>query len=149
MSSEQLALRDVAFMESFLDAVIPPSEDGRMPGAGSLGLADEVASALEGDATLGPVVEAGLRAAREAASGIDGGFAAMSQAEQVALIESQVALHPGLMGGVIRYLYLAYYQHPTVLVGLGEPARPRFPGGFKIDPTDPALMDLLISRAKS
>lgn len=149
MSSEQSALRDGAFMKAFLNAVIPPKDDGTLPGAGALGLADGIADDLEGDATLGPAVEAGLAAVRAAASAIDGGFAAMSLAEQVALIESQLAAHPGLMGGVIRYLYLAYYQHPAVLVGLGEPARPRFPGGFEVDPTDPALMELLLSRQRS
>ena len=70
-------------------------------------------------------------------------------AEQVALIESQAEAHPMLIVGVTRYLYLAYYQHPAVLVGIGEPGSPRYPGGFEIDPTDPALMDLLLSRAKS
>ena len=150
MSSEQSVLRDNEFMMSLLDAVIPPKDDGTLPGAGSLGLAGEVADALEADATLGPIVEAGLQAVREAAgSAIDGGFAELTLAEQVELIEIQLAAHPGLMGGLSRCLYLAYYQHPVVLVGIGETGGPRYPGGFEIEATAPALMDLLLSRAKS
>lgn len=148
MSNEQSAvpaLRDGAFMKAFLNVVIPPSEDGAMPGAGALGLAKQVADDLEGDAT----VEAGLSAVREAASGVEGGFAAMSLAEQVALVESQAEAEPLLMAGVTRTLYLAYYQHPAVLVGIGEPERPRFPGGFEIEAMDPELMELLLSRQRS
>ncbi len=149
MSNDSAALRDSSFMKAFLNVVIPPSEDGTLPGAGKLGLASKVADDLESDATLGAVVEAGLSAVREAASGVEGGFAAMSLAEQVAAIESQVAAHPLLMAGITRYLYLAYYQHPAVLVGIGEPERPRFPGGFEIEAMDPELMELLLSRQRS
>jgi hypothetical protein len=151
MSNEQSSratLRDNAFMRAFLDAVIPPSEDRKLPGAGALGLAGKVAEDLEGDATLGTAVEAGLSAVREAASGGEGGFAALSMREQMAAIEFQIAAHPMLMAGVTQYLYLAYYQHPSVLMGIGEPTRPRFPGGFEIEATDPALLELLLARGE-
>lgn len=146
MSNEHSPLRDAEFMPAFLDVVIPPSDDGKLPGAGALGLANEVADAVEGDGTQGPAAEDGLRAIRQAAVEREGGFAALAQATQVELIESQLAAHPTLMSTVTRYLYFAYYQHPTVLAALGEPPRPRFPGGFEVDETDPRLLEKLRTR---
>ena len=137
-------LGDGAFMTALLNVVVPPSVDGKLPGAGALKLAEQVATALEGDSA----VEAGLGAVREAAGTVDGGFAAMELAEQVALVESQAAAHAGLMAAVTRAVYLAYYQHPAVLVGIGEPGRPRYPEGFVIDPTDPELLAMLQARAR-
>jgi hypothetical protein len=53
------------------------------------------------------------------------------------------------MPGVTSHLYLAYYQHPTVLAGLGEPARPPFPEGFEVEETDEELLEKLRERGRS
>lgn len=134
-------LRDSAFMEAFLDVVIPPSAEGKMPGAGSLGLASSLADIVEADATFGPLVQAGLRAIQDAALARDsGGLAGLSAAVCVELVEAQAKAQPMLMVGVARYLYPAYYQHPRVLESLGEPPRPPFPEGYEVEPTDPELL---------
>ena len=149
MTDTPTALRDSAFMQIFLDLVIPPSDDGRMPGAASLDLAPGIAAALEADAVLGPVVQAGLQAIREAALNRDpGGLPALSPAARAALVRAQNEGDPWLMIGVARYLYPAYYQHPRVLEALGEPPRPPFPEGYDIEPTDPHLLEKLHSRQR-
>ena len=141
MDSTQTPLRDPAFMEAFLDLVIPPGADGRMPGAGSLGLAAGLAASLEADASLGPLVQAGLRAVQEAALARDAaGFAGLSVAGRLEVVEAQARAQPMLMVAIARHLYPAYYQHPRVLESLGEPPRPPFPEGFEVEPTDPVLL---------
>jgi hypothetical protein len=149
MTDTPTPLRDAAFMQAFLDLVIPPSADGKMPGAGSLGLAAEVAGALEADAMVGPLVRTGLQAVRDAAvTRHPAGLAALSPAAGVEVIESQLAAHPWLIMALGRYLYVAYYQHPRVLEGLGEPPRAPFPQGYDVEATDPQLLDKLRSRAR-
>jgi hypothetical protein len=136
-------------MEAFLNAVIPPSSDGRMPGAGVLGVAAELAGAIEGDVRLGPLVQAGLLGVYQAAIERDPhGLPALSAPARVEVIQGQLAAHPVLMMGVARHLYPAYYQHPRVLEGLGEPARPPFPEGYDVEPTDPRLLDRLRQRQR-
>ena len=77
---------------------------------------------------------------REAALERDpAGFAALSSDERLEVVESQLKAHPALMNGITRHLYLAYYQQPTVLAGLGEPPRPPFPEGFEVEQTDSQL----------
>ena len=149
MTHSPTPLHDSAFMQAFLDVVIPPSKDGKMPGAGSLGLATAVAAALEADPVLGPVVLAGLQAVREAALEHDpGGLAGLSPQAWVGVVEAQIQAHSWLMIGVARYLYPAYYQHPRVLEGLGEPPRPPFPEGYEVEATDPQLLEKLHTRQR-
>jgi len=126
MTSTPSALRDSAFLKALLDVVMPASKDGTMPAAGSLGLSPGLAAALEVDPTLGPVALAGLD-----------------------VVQSQLQAHPRLMMAVARHLYPAYYQHPQVLEAIGEPARPPFPEGFDVEPTDPGLPAKLRARGRA
>lgn len=136
-------LRDPAFMQALLDVVIPPSRDGKMPGAGGLGLGATLADQIEADAMLGPVVLSGLQAVRDAALARDpAGFAGLSPEARTAVVEAQ----SWVMLGIVRYLYPAYYAHPRVLEGLGEPPRAPFPEGYEVEPTDPALLEKLRAR---
>jgi len=146
--SPQPALRDPGFMSAFLDLVIPPSKDGRLPGAGDLDLLDTIATGAESDAMLGPVVHAGLDAVRAAALETDqSGLPGLSPEARLEVLQGQLAVHGMLMFAIARFLYPAYYQHPRVLEGLGQPPRPPFPEGFEVEETDPALLELLHGRA--
>lgn len=139
--------QDSDLLRAVLDIVIPRREDGMLPSAGALGLDAPVADGLRRDDRYGPSVEAGLAALQEAAvRRHPDGFLALGPDEQLAVFESQLEDHPALVRGITRHLYLPYYQHPTVLAGLGQPARPPFPEGFEVEETDPELLELLEPR---
>lgn len=147
--SDTTPLDDAAFMRALLDAIIPPGGGGRMPGAGSLGLGDEVAPRIAADPMLGPAVGAGIAAVRDAALARDpGGFAALPPDARAEVIESVLAAHPMLITGLALHVYPAYYQHPRVLEGLHEPPRTPFPEGYPLEDTDPALLSALESRRR-
>lgn len=134
-------------MEAVLDLVIPQSTDRKMPRAGSLGLTVEVAAGIGDDRSLGQAVVAGLRALSDAAfAKHPDGLPGLAPAAQLEVVQDVLATHPMLMTGLARHLYLAYYQHPLVLGALGEPARPPFPEGFAIEPTDAGLLAKLHAR---
>jgi hypothetical protein len=150
MTDTPTPLRDPAFMQAFLDLVIPPGGDGKLPGAGSLDLAVDMAGRVEADPMLGPFVQAGLQAVHDAALVRDpSGLAALPPPAGAEVIESQLAAHPMLMIGVALHLYPAYYQHPRVLAGLGEPPRAPFPEGYDLEPTDPQLLQKLLDRRRT
>jgi hypothetical protein len=150
MTDKPSALDDHDFMDALLNIVIPPSASGELPGAGSLGLSPAVAGALRADPLLGPLVESGGQAVRDAAlAEHSGGLPAMPPKDAKAVLEAQLASHPILIMGLLRHLYPAYYQHPQVLAGIGEPPRPPFPEGFEVEPTDPELIQKLHARRKS
>lgn len=146
MATESTILHDIAFMRTLLDLVIPPSNDGKLPGAGSLGLSTDLAPALEGNS----VIVSGLQDLQDAARQKDpDGLTALEPTVQLELVETQLRLSPALMAGLTHQLYLAYYQHPTVLQGLGQPPRPPFPEGYRVEETDPRLIEVLEERARS
>ena len=147
MTETRAALNDPDFMKALLDLMIPPSASGDLPGAGALGLSSAVATALQADPLLGPLVEAGVQAVREAAlSQHPEGLPGMAPQAGAEVIEAQLATHPLLIMGILRYVYPAYYQHPRVLEGIGEPPRPPFPEGFDIEATDAELLEKLRAR---
>lgn len=149
MTDTPTPLRDPAFMEAFLDLVIPSSDDGRMPGAGRLGMVADLAARLEADQAVGPSVHAGLLAVRDAALARDpAGFAALPSHVRAEVVEAELAAHPMLMMGLALHLYQVYYQHPRVLEGLGEPPRPPFPEGYDVEETDPQLLEKLHARRR-
>lgn len=131
---------DASFFTALLDTLIPPK--GAMPGAGDLGIETAVAEAVAADGQSGPSATASLAALREGSPD----FANLTSAQRASLVEA--ALDPASLRAVLRHVYLAYYQHPAVLAGLGEPPRPPFPEGFEIEPTDPELLAALRARKK-
>lgn len=149
MTETPAALNDHDFMNALMDLVIPPSASGDLPGAGALGLSPAVATALQADPLLGPLVEAGAQALREAAlSQHPQGLPGIAPQARKKLLETQLtSSHPLLIMGLSRYLYPAYYAHPRVLQGIGEPPRPPFPDGFDVEATAPELLEKLRSRS--
>lgn len=147
MTETLAALNDQNFMNALMDLVIPPSATGDLPGAGALGLSPTVATGLQSDPLLGPMVETGAQAVREAAlTKHPEGLAGMAPQAATEVLKAQLTSHPFLIMGMARYLYPAYYQHPQVLEGIGEPPRPPFPEGFELEATDARLLEKLRAR---
>ena len=148
MENTSSPLQDAAFMQAFLDAVIPARADRGLPGAGTLGLAPAIAATLETDPMFGPLVDAGLRVVRQAALDQNpGGLAAIAPSERLMAVQAQLGANPMMMAGISVHLYRAYYQLPEVLGAVGEPPRAPFPEGFELERTDPELLAILRSRA--
>ena len=148
MAETDSALEDQPFMDALLNVVIPAG--GELPAAGTLGLSPDVAAGVRSDPLLGPAVGPGLDALRDAARDqVPGGLPEMSAEDAAEFVKAQFSSNPMLMMGLLRHLYPAYYAHPQVLPGIGEPPRPPFPEGFEVEPIDPALLAKLESRRKT
>ncbi|MGE0598660.1 MAG: hypothetical protein AB7J35_02380 [Dehalococcoidia bacterium] len=141
--STRPVLRDAEFLSALLDTLIPPGGNRPMPGAGGIGIEPAVAESLVGDANTGANVVATLEALREQTPA----FVSLPAPERAKVVEARASLDAASMRALLRHVYLAYYQHPTVLAALGEPPRPPFPEGFEIEPTDPELLAALRRRA--
>jgi hypothetical protein len=107
-----------------LDTLIPPSDDGRMPGAGAIGLAPVI---REQTLASAEVVEAGLAAAEA------GGFAALDLEGRVALLRELETTQPTFIPTLFFSTCTEYYKHPKVLVGLGVDPRPPHPKGYELE----------------
>jgi hypothetical protein len=136
-------------LAALLDEIIPPSPDGRLPGAGELGLVGHLEGALARSPELRAVLARGLAALEAAArrSGAEG-FAALPPGEErTALLREVAAEEPPLLSGLVFHTYAGYYQHPRVLEALGLDARPPFPLGYELPAFDASLLDRVRRRA--
>jgi hypothetical protein len=113
-----------------LDELIPPSEDGRLPGAGALGLAEGLR-----EHALTPSIAQGLERL-DALAGEQGAASFAAAGNREALLRALDTESPGALGGLLFHTYTTYYQHPQVLEGLGVDPRPPHPKGYEIEAGD-------------
>jgi hypothetical protein len=133
-------------LASVLDEIIPPSGDGRLPGAGELGLVRYIEQQAS---ELRPTIVQGLSALDEHARGCGArDFAALSGEDKLEALNQVAAAQPAFLPGLILQSYVGYYQNDRVLEGLGLEPRPPYPDGYKLEPTDLGLLDQVRRRTK-
>ena len=130
--------RDLA---AVLDQIVPPSRDGRRPGAGALGLGETIVSEapdLEG------LLASGLDALAEATGGPR--FASVPEAERRAALEAYAETDPAFVPSLLFHTYTRYYALPVVLEAIGLPPRPPAPEGYDLEQGDLSLLDPVRAR---
>lgn len=145
-TTDALSAEELEGFAALLDAIIPPSRERGLLGAGEAGLAGELD---EKTPELRPVLRQGLAALDEKARGRGAdGFAALAPAERAATLRELDEADPGFLPGLLYHAYARYYQHPRVLEALGLEARAPFPGGYELEPLDPERLAAVRSRPR-
>jgi len=124
-------------LASVLDEIIPPSRDGRFPGAGQLGLVSYIEQALQRTPELKLMVAQGLADLDTLARDRDAtDFTALSRDTKLQLLNEQPFVLP-----LTLHAYVGYYQNARVVSALGLEARPPHPQGYHMEPNDLSLLD--------
>jgi hypothetical protein len=132
-----------------LDLLIPPSADGRLPGAGELGLARYIEALLATTPGPRPLVAQGLAALEAAVSGRGArSFAALPREAQCALLDELGHSVPGFAPTLLFLVMTGYYREPRVLAALGLEDRAPFPKGHAVAESDFSLLDAVRRRGK-
>lgn len=132
--------------DAILDTLIPPSDDGALPGAGALGLAPDI---REKSAPVAELVERGLGAAdaRARERGATS-FAALPLTDRADVLRELEVSEPGFVPGLVFHTYAIYYQHPRVLEALGVEPRPPHPKGYDLEPGDLSALERVRARGR-
>ncbi len=129
---------------SVLDEIIPPSSDGKLPGAGELGVASHIEEALRNTPDLKSMIAQGLSDLDEQArSRNERGFVGLSKQDKVQLLNDQAFVLP-----LTFHTYIGYYQDDRIVKALGLEARPPHPEGYSVEPNDLTLLDRVRRRPK-
>ncbi len=146
MSDPTLSEEAARGLAAVLDLLVPPSEDGRLPGAGALGLAPTLHANVP---DLRVVIELGLAALDERARNRGArDFAGLAKDERSAILNEVAAEQAAFVPGLVFQTYVHYYQHPRVLSGLQLEPRPPYPKGYEMEPSDLSLLDPVRERSK-
>lgn len=136
-------------LAALLDEVIPPSADGRMPGAGALGLAERIVRDVAARPGSIDGVRSGLDTLDRTARGEHGeAFASLSLDARKQVVEQVSGADPFLLPSLAFPTYIAYYEHPQVLAALGMEPRPPHPKGYELEPFDESLLEGVRSRTR-
>ncbi len=141
-----LTAAQLAILDAVLNLIVPPSADGRMPGAAEVGvpayLCAEAADAL-------PVLRLELEELEQRSrEQFALGFAQMEEGERRSLVESMGAQAPSFLSRLAMETLACYYQHDRVLEGLGMEARPPYPKGYQVVQGDLSLLAPVRARGK-
>ena len=127
-----------------LDALIPPSADGRMPGAGTAGVGAHVERVLHTLPELRAMVVEGLRDLDvQARTQHERSFVELGDGERAALVAMQ-----GFSYALVPHTYIGYYQQERILEAIGVEPRPPHPKGYTMPENDLTLLAPVRSRGK-
>lgn len=144
MTPRHLSDAERRALSLILDAIIPPSGDGRLPGAGEAGVAEYLERAWHAMPDLRATVVEGLAELETAARHRHGrGFAELEHGDRAALVGEQGFVFP-----LTLHAYAGYYQLPRVVEALGLEARPPHPAGYAMEANDLSLLDPVRQRPK-
>lgn len=145
-STPELSADELGAFAALLDEIIPPSPERGLPGAGEAGLAAEL---VERVPELRPTLQQGLANLDEKARARGGAsFTGLARPDRVAALTELSEEDPGFLPGILYHSYLRYYQHAQVLEALGLEARPPYPQGYTMEPTDPERLAAMRARPR-
>lgn len=132
-------------MRVVMDRLIPPVDD--LPGAGSMGLLDELERmAGEHDRYRKSLVRFLDALSMDMSVEAEGGFLALEgerQDEAIREIEDSISKE---FANVLEAVYIAYYSRPEVHQRIGWRTGPLQPQGFTLPPFDESILDTVRKR---
>lgn len=135
-----------ATLDIVLDLIVPPTPDGRMPGAAQVGVPEWLMTqATDALPALRNELDR-LDALSHARSG--SAFASLDSRGRQALVDEQRALDPAFLSRLALETVTCYYQHDRVLTGLGQELRAPYPKGYQVLSGDLALLQPVRQRGK-
>ena len=137
-----------ALLNGILDEIIPASDDGRIPSAGSLRVADFIATKAREILGLADLLKRGLRTAQAFLESKGDTFEALYPADRLALVKNLERRQPDFFAALIRYTYMGYYTDPTVPPHFGLSAKPPHPYGYEIPDESPEELTALVEPVK-
>ena len=137
-----LSEREQSALRALAGVMIPPSAQYGVPGADDAAIFAEIVAAAAGE---------GGRA-RDALARLDdgaaGGYAQLDAARRVAVAEAFGRAMPQSAALLFSLVARCYYRDERVMRALEMEPRAPFPRGFDLEPSELALLEPVIARAK-
>ena len=137
-------------MAALIEAILPASDDGHMPGAAALDLVSHVERSARQNPMLRPVIEYGLTSlAALVAKRNPAGITGLPTSEWAAALREFTATDQFFLPAFLFLVYGGYYQHPRVVTALGLEPRAPHPQGYPMGADDWSVLDPVRGRRRS
>ncbi|MEJ2130716.1 MAG: gluconate 2-dehydrogenase subunit 3 family protein [Gammaproteobacteria bacterium] len=135
-----------ATLDAVLNLIIPPSDDGRMPGAVDVDVLKHIRDAASG---IIPILREELeRLDDDAKVRFGNPFASLVEKDRATLFHEARNGDPTFMQGLVVETLTCYYRDDRVLEAIGMEPRPPYPKGYDVESGDLSLLDPVIARGK-
>lgn len=135
-------------IDGILDQIIPASEDGRVPAAGSLGVADFLSKITDADPALEQLFRRGLSRAVALVNAEGEAFDSLDANGRISVVKKIEEEEPEFFEALLRHTYMGYYSRSDIRPLFGLSANPTHPDGYDVPADDPELMAALIEPVK-
>ncbi len=136
-------------LAAVLDELIPVRPDGRLSGAGTLGVGAVVEHAAAGTPEIGQVLAAGFAALERLAQVSDPkGFSALSPSKRVETLRDLEKSEPMFLPTLMTLACVGYYSDERVITVIKGDARPPHPKGYELEPDDLSTLESVRARGK-
>lgn len=142
--SERLNEEQERTLVAMLNLIIPPSEDGKMPGAADVGFL----AYMHDENLLSWIREGLINIMEESHNSYGREFVALSSVEQDQLLDGLRRRYFRFFGSLTNSVVQCYYLHDQVLKGIGLDVRPPFPQGYVVEEGDLCLLESVYERGK-
>lgn len=138
-----------ATLAAVLDQIIPPTADGRLPGAGFLAGTERLAGIVALMPGLDQALAGGL-AALDAAARERGAasYATLPEEQRKDVLDEVAARDAGLVPSLMFVSFTTYYVEDRVVEALDLEARPPHPKGFAMAESDLSLLEPVRRRGR-
>ena len=136
-------------LNGLLDQIVPASADGRVPGAGRLGVAAFLAGKAAGDPALASLIRAVLTRAAALLESGGASFEALDAAGRIAVVEALERAEPDAFKALLQHTYMGYYSRPDVRPHFGLSDRPTQPDGYELPADDPDELDAMLAPVRA
>ena len=141
---ENLDAEQERTLMAILNLIIPPSEDGKMPGAADVGFLAYIYNE-----NLIPWIREGLiNIIEESQNKYGQEFSVISNSGETQLINKFRRKFLKFFNRLTTQVLQCYYQHDDVLEAIGLEARPPFPKGYFLEEGDLTLLEPVYLRGK-
>jgi hypothetical protein len=132
-------------LDGILNEIIPESNDGKLPAAGELGVADFLAERLNDTPGLEETLTSMLTRATEMVKNRGKhNILELNPLDRVKLLKELETEEPEFFLTFIKYTYMGYYTHPTIPPYFGLSKKPPQPEGYELPLDKPEHLTRLI-----
>jgi hypothetical protein len=141
---------DRALLDSLLDTIIPAGQEGKLPAAGALGIAEFLAERVVDTEGIGKAI-ASVLAASESATEARGNesFQILDASVREEIAKEVEAKLPEAFKALVIQTYMGYYVRPEVTVHFGTGPKPPQPDGHDLPMDDPEELKELTEPVRS